>query len=94
MESKENSNTAICGVQQRKSDGSVSRHSNRYPSLLSFIYSTIGLASIYPKLGHVMGEWNHTESRKVDHVIGSFYFMRNNIFISHKAIVCPRLIIR
>jgi|APSaa5957512622_1039677.scaffolds.fasta_scaffold30830_2 GT2 family glycosyltransferase len=80
MEAKKNSNIAICGIQQRDRDGCISRHSNRCPSLSSFFYKTIGLSLIFHKLGHVMKEWSHTDSRKVDHIIGSFYFIRRNIF--------------
>lgn len=80
MDAKENSNIAICGVQQKTSDGKISRHSNRCPSLSSFFYMSIGLSRIFPRLGHVMTEWNHTDSRKVEHVIGSFYFIRRQVF--------------
>ncbi len=80
MEAKENSNIAICGVQQRNRDGCISRHSNRCPSLSALFYKTIGLSAIFPKLDYVMREWNHIDSRKVDHVIGSFYFIRRDVF--------------
>jgi len=80
MDAKENSNIAICGVQQRNRDGNISRHSSRCPSLSSFFYVTMGLSAIFPELGHVMKEWSHVDSRKVDHVIGSFYFIRRNVF--------------
>ena len=80
MESEAGSDVAICGVQQRDRDGNILRHSSRCPSLLSFFMMTIGLSKIFPKLGHIMQECMHNKSRKVDHVIGAFYFIRRNVF--------------
>ena len=80
MNDKKNSNIAICGVQQRNRDGYISRHSARCPSLSSLFHTTVGLSVIFPKLGYIMKEWNHINSRKVDHVIGSFYFIRRSVF--------------
>ncbi len=80
MEHNDNSRVGICGVQQINRDGDVSRHSATLPTLYNFIYLTLGLNHIFPKLGHVMKYWHHKDSRQVDHVIGSFYFIRRKIF--------------
>jgi len=80
MVNEDNAQIAICGVQQINREGEVSRHCCRKPTKCSFIYLTIGFSIIFPKLGHLMQDWNHSDSRQVDHVIGSFYFIRRKIF--------------
>ena len=80
MEDEHNSDIGICGVQQINNEGAVSKHSNNFPTIFSFLYVTVGLATIFPKLGHEMNYWNHMDSRQVDHVIGSFYFIRRKVF--------------
>jgi len=84
MEDKNNNKTAICGVQQINFKKNISRHSNTFPTIYSYIFMSIGLTNLFPRLGHLMKYWDHKESRKVDHVIGSFYFIRSEVFKAAK----------
>lgn len=72
----------VCGVQLKDEKNLVSRSCTRLPSVASFLAHAIGLDRIFPKLGHFMGEWDHSDSRSVDHVIGAFYLVRRSIFES------------
>jgi GT2 family glycosyltransferase len=80
MEDKNNIRTGICGVQQINKNKDISRHSNTFPTIFSYVFMITGLSNVFPRLGHVMKYWDHKESRKVDHVIGSFYFIRSAVF--------------
>lgn len=80
MEDSENRKVAVCGVKQVDESGQVLRHCNRSPSLSTFFFYSLNLTRVLPRLGHVMEYWDHEESRRVDHVIGSYYFIRREVF--------------
>jgi GT2 family glycosyltransferase len=73
-------NIAVCGLKQIDQENNVSRHCCEFPSMVDFLWRSIGLTSIFPRLGHVLTEWDHLESREVDHVIGSCYAIRRDVF--------------
>jgi hypothetical protein len=55
----------------------------RFPKPINFVYHSLGLSKIWPKLFHpptLMTDWNHQESRFVDQVMGAYMFMRNTVF--------------
>lgn len=80
MRNSTNEKVGICGVQLLDEYGQVSRHCARYPSSLGFVAHAMGLDRIFPRLGHVMAEWDHAESREVDHVIGAYFLVRRELF--------------
>jgi GT2 family glycosyltransferase len=80
MEESVNANIGICGVQLFDESGLVARSCARFPSARSLAAHAIGIDRIYPSLGHVMTEWDHSTSRYVDHVIGAFYLVRRELF--------------
>ena len=73
---------AVCGVQLEDEVSHISRSCTRLPTVTSFLAHAVGLDRLFPKLGHFMGEWDHNDSRSVDHVIGAFYLVRRTIFES------------
>ena len=73
-------NIGVYGVQQLGESSEISRHCCRFPTVLHFIFLSLGCTKIFPKLGHVMSYWDHKSSRKVDHVIGSCYAIRTSLF--------------
>lgn len=73
---------AVCGVQLKDEENHVSRSCTRLPTVSSYLAHSVGLDRFLPKLGHFMGEWDHTDSRSVDHVIGAFYLVRRSVFES------------
>ena len=80
MQDPANSKVGICGVQLLDEAGHVSRSCARFPSAVGFVAHAIGLDRFFPRLGHFMAEWDHTQTRQVDHVIGAFFLVRRELF--------------
>lgn len=80
MEDPVNAKVGICGVQLLDESGHVSRSCARFPSALGFAAHAVGLDRFIPRLGHFMSEWDHAQSRQVDHVIGAFFLVRRDLF--------------
>jgi GT2 family glycosyltransferase len=80
MEDPANAKVGICGVQLLDETGRVSRSCTRFPSPLGFVAHAIGADRIVPRLGHFMAEWDHEQTRQVDHVIGAFFLVRRELF--------------
>lgn len=80
MQDPANARAGICGVQLLDEAGQVSRSCARFPSAPGFIAHAVGLDRFFPRLGHFMAEWDHAQTREVDHVIGAFFLMRRNLF--------------
>lgn len=75
-----NAKVGICGVQLLDETGSVSRSCARFPSAFGFFAKSLGLDAFMPGHSHSMSEWDHSQSRQVDHVIGAFFFVRLELF--------------
>lgn len=84
MQQPENSKIGICGIQLINEQGYISRTCVYFPTPNLFFSKMLGLYRLFPKTfpTHLMDEWNHTDNRVVDHVIGAFYLMRRTIFES------------
>lgn len=80
MQDPANSMVGICGVQLLDEAGHVSRSCARFPSPLGFMAHALGLDRLVPRLGHFMAEWDHAQTRQVDHVIGAFFLVRRDLF--------------
>lgn len=74
--------TGVVGVRLVDARGEVHRHCARFPTWRSFIGNSLGLTRIlrrwFPPIP--MLEFDHQSSRRVDHVMGAFYFMRRELF--------------
>jgi len=81
MESQNNANAGICGVQLVDDTGDIARSCTRFPRPLSFVALAIGIDRLLPQLGHAMREWPHDTTQLVDHVIGAFFLVRRELFI-------------
>ncbi|MDD9893611.1 MAG: glycosyltransferase family 2 protein [Gammaproteobacteria bacterium] len=84
METPENEGIGVCGVQLVDEAGRVSRSCAHLPSLDGFLFHAVGIDRFIPKLGYRMEYWDHSQMRKVDHVIGAFYFVRRIVFLELK----------
>ena len=62
----------ISGVQLLDKDGNISRHSSEFPSAFHYLFRALGLHKIFHYYDHVMTDWDHSETRQVDHVINAF----------------------
>jgi GT2 family glycosyltransferase len=80
MENPDNARVGICGVQLLDESGQVSRSCARIPSAPGLVAHSIGLDRFFPRLGHFMAEWTHSQTREVDHVIGAFFLVRRKVF--------------
>jgi hypothetical protein len=82
MEQTEHSKVGIVGIQLYDSQGAISRCCARFPSFGRMIGQAFGLDRLAPSLvsSHLMVEWDHCNTRRVDQVIGAFTLIRRAIF--------------
>ncbi len=76
-----NLNWSVLGLKQIRSDGSVLKSCSRFPSLKQYFNQITGLSILFPSIfpQNIMAEWDHNSSKIVDHVMGSFMFIRREI---------------
>jgi N-acetylglucosaminyl-diphospho-decaprenol L-rhamnosyltransferase len=80
---QQNEDVDILGCSLLDDDGKISKSCSRFPTPLTLFYDATGLSKISPRLfkpATVMTDWDHSESRPVDQVMGAFMFMRTGIF--------------
>jgi len=84
MERPDNRNVGIVGIQLVDESGQVCRTCARFPTPGRFFSKMLGLDRLFPRVfpSHFMSEWDHGETREVDHVIGAFFLVRRHIFES------------
>ena len=84
MEQPENEKVAIVGVQLVDGSGHVARTCARFPIPGCFFTKMLGLDKVFPRRfpSYFMREWDHDETRIVDHVMGAFFLVRRTIFES------------
>ena len=82
MEEDFNRHIGIAGIQLLDRDGEIARTCARFPTPGRFFSKMLGLDRVFPHAfpSHVMSEWDHQESREVDHVMGAFFLIRRSIF--------------
>lgn len=82
MEEPEQSDVGILGIQLLDENGRVSRSCARFPSANQFLSKMLGLNLLFPNLfiDYFMTEWNHMDTREVNHIIGAFYMVRRIVF--------------
>ena len=72
----------ICGIKLVDRFGQVARCCARFPSATRFMMHGLGMGRLIPKAGLFMTDWNHADTRYVDHVIGAFLIIRRSLFES------------
>lgn len=78
-----NSEVDICGVKQKDENGLVRPSCARFPTPLRFLFDAAGLSKMAPhffKPATLMTDWDHLSSKKVDQIMGSFMFIRRDVF--------------
>jgi len=82
MQQPENEKIGIVGIQMVNENGTVSRTCTRFPTPSRFFSKMLGLDRLFPSAfpSHFMSEWDHQESREVDHVMGAFFLIRRLVF--------------
>ncbi len=83
MELSEGSRTGITGVQLLGEKGEVSRNCARFLATRYFVYNMLGLNRLFPKTfpDITYSEWNHLESRTIEHVMGAYFLIRSSLFL-------------
>lgn len=82
MERPKNANVGVCGIQLVDEQRRVSRTCARFPTLGRLMVSAFGLDKL-PGLrgaGMRMGDWGHSNSWRVDHVMGAFFLVRRGVY--------------
>lgn len=82
MESSEAAGVAVCGIRLVDEQGRTQRHCARFPTPRILFGAATGLSRLFPKRfpSLLMEDFDHLESRCVDHVIGAFYLVRRDVF--------------
>lgn len=72
----------VCGIRLIDEQGHTSRSCARFPTPRQFLARSTGLDRLAPRRfpPYQMTDWDHAESRRVDHVIGAFYMIRRSLF--------------
>lgn len=77
-----NKTVGIVGIQLLDELNCISKSCARFPTLSIFMWQALGINRL-PGLRHLnthMSDWEHDETRAVDHVIGAYYLMRCSLF--------------
>lgn len=79
----ENSKVGILGPQLLDERGGIARSCARFPAPKMFLAKVLSLNRLLPRVfpDQLMTEWDHTESREVDHVIGAFFLFRRQLLL-------------
>ncbi|MFZ7131935.1 MAG: glycosyltransferase family 2 protein [Eubacteriales bacterium] len=82
LSKKENSSIGVCGIKLVNENHVVQRSCCTFPTVNHFINRSTGLNHISPRNfpTYFMTYWDHDENKEVDHVIGAFYLIRNEVF--------------
>lgn len=82
MESDNDVQIGILGIQMIDQKGAIHRNVARFPSPASLFYQMLGIDRLLPRQfpPHFMTDWTHIESRVVDQVPGSFFLVRRAVF--------------
>lgn len=74
----------ICGIQLRDEHGRIARTCAVFPTFGRLLSMTFGLSAVPSGLfqGVEMRNWDHLDSRRVNHVMGAYYLVRRAVFAS------------
>ena len=79
---EKNPKYAITGPQQHGLDEKVLKTCCRFPNFKRSLFEVLGLSKAFPKIFTsplIMTEWDHLQSKEVDHVMGSYMLIRKSI---------------
>ncbi len=77
-----NTGYAVTGPQQQYENGEIVRSCGRFPSFKTSVWELLGLSKILPLVftpTPIMTDFDHRESREVDHIMGSYMLIRKSI---------------
>jgi GT2 family glycosyltransferase len=79
---EKNPDYGITGPGQVDKNGKVLRTCGRFPTFRTALYEILGLSKLFPKIFipvPAMTDWDHLQSKDVDHVMGSYMVIRKSI---------------
>ena len=79
---EKNSGYAVTGPQQKNENGQVIKSCGRFPTFKTALYEVLGISKILPqyfKPAPIMLDWDHSQSREVDHIMGSYMLIRKKV---------------
>ena len=84
MASPEHADTAILGVRTTDIAGTTHRTCAHLPTFRMLLNSWLFLDRAFPRAcpGFLMRNWDHSETKYVDHVIGAFFIVRREVFLA------------
>jgi GT2 family glycosyltransferase len=74
LEQPANGTVGLVGVQLREENGVVARSCARFITPGMMVRGMLGFPSLF------MTDWDHRETREVDHVTGAFFLVRRQVF--------------
>lgn len=77
-----NPDYAVAGPKQVDKNGNVLLTCGRFPTFFTALAEVCGLSKIFPKIFvpvPIMTDWDHSYSRDVDHIMGSYMLIRKSI---------------
>jgi len=80
FDAPENDRVGIVGVQLLDEKGVIQRTCARAPTPAHLVAKSFGVTAVLKSADLHMLEWDHKETRVVDHVIGAFYLTRRSLF--------------
>ena len=82
LERPVNRDVGVCSIRLVDDLGVPARTCTRLPTPPHFAVKIFGLDRLWPSRfpSHFMNEWDHGDSRDVDHVMGAFYLIRRPLF--------------
>ena len=77
-----NVSIGIVGIQLLDDSGRVSRSCARFPTPEGLFFNMLALDRFFPTLfsTHFMTEWDHSNNRYVDQIMGAFFLVRRSLF--------------
>ncbi len=73
-------NFGILGIQLKYENGYIQKSCARFPNFINYLSDSFGVSKLIPSLSMHMTNFNHQESRFVNHVIGAYYLLKNDIY--------------
>ena len=82
MGQEPNHDVGVMGIRLIDRHGVPQAHCARFPKLRHFLAESTGLSHLFPRYFKPIRllEFDHLQSRDVDHVIGAFYCIRRSLF--------------
>jgi len=79
---EKNPSYGIAGPAQVDKDGHIMKTCGRFPTVKTSFFEVTGLSKLFPKIFTpvpIMIDWDHGQSKEVDHVMGSYMLIRKSV---------------